>query len=206
MPGVLRVFTAADIPGERLTGLIVADWPLMIAAGETGRSGADVLAGVVAASEAAARAAAGAIRVDYEVLEPLTDVLQAEQQPRPRPRRGQPAGDLRHPPRRRRRRDTRRVGLHRLGRFPHPDDRARLPGDRGRGRPARGGRRAPLFAGAGGLRGPAPGGVAAGPARGKGAGHPGGQRRRLRRQGGHHRAGPCRPVRPAAAASRCACA
>ena len=48
MPGVLRVFTAADIPGERLTGLIVADWPLMIAAGETSRSGADVLAGVVA--------------------------------------------------------------------------------------------------------------------------------------------------------------
>ena len=49
MPGVLRVFTAADIPGERLTGLIVADWPLMVAAGETSRSGADVLAGVVAA-------------------------------------------------------------------------------------------------------------------------------------------------------------
>jgi aldehyde oxidoreductase len=81
MPGVFRVFTAADIPGERLTGLIVADWPLMIAAGETCRSGADVLAGVVASSEAAARAAAGAIRVDYEVLEPLTDVLQAEQSP-----------------------------------------------------------------------------------------------------------------------------
>ncbi len=81
MPGVLRVFTAADIPGERLTGLIVADWPLMIAVGETCRSGADVLAGVVAGSEAQARAAARAIRVDYEVLEPLTDVLQAEQSP-----------------------------------------------------------------------------------------------------------------------------
>ena len=48
MPGVLRVFTAADIPGERLTGLIVVDWPLMLKAGETSRSGADVLAGVVA--------------------------------------------------------------------------------------------------------------------------------------------------------------
>lgn len=81
MPGVLRVFTAADIPGERLTGLIVADWPLMIAAGETCRSGADVLAGVVATSEALARAAVNAIQVDYEVLEPLTDVLQAEQSP-----------------------------------------------------------------------------------------------------------------------------
>jgi len=81
MPGVLRVFTAADIPGERHTGLIVADWPLLVAAGETTRTGADVLAGVVAASEAQARAAAAAIRVEYEVLEPLTDVLQAEASP-----------------------------------------------------------------------------------------------------------------------------
>jgi aldehyde oxidoreductase len=78
MPGVLRVFTAGDIPGNRHSGLIVADWPLMLDVGETSRSGADVLAGVVAASEAAARAAAGAVRVEYEVLEPLTDVRLAE--------------------------------------------------------------------------------------------------------------------------------
>jgi aldehyde oxidoreductase len=81
MSGVLRVLTAADIPGERLTGLIVVDWPLMIAAGETSRSCADVLAGVVATSEAAARAAVRAIHIDYKVLEPLTDVLQAEKSP-----------------------------------------------------------------------------------------------------------------------------
>ena len=81
MPGVLRVFTAADIPGERCTGLIVADWPLMIAEGEETRTGADVLAGVVATSEAAARAAVQAIHVDYEVLEPLIDVLLAEDSP-----------------------------------------------------------------------------------------------------------------------------
>jgi len=81
MPGVIRVFTAADIPGNRITGLIVADWPLMAAAGETSRSGADVLAGVVAESEAVARAAVRAIWVDYEILKPLTDVLQAENSP-----------------------------------------------------------------------------------------------------------------------------
>ncbi len=81
MPGVLRVFTAADIPGQRRTGLVVDDWPLMVAAGETTRSGADVLAGVVAGSEAQARAAAAAIEVDYGVLEPLTDFLQAEGSP-----------------------------------------------------------------------------------------------------------------------------
>ncbi|HEX7501800.1 MAG TPA: molybdopterin cofactor-binding domain-containing protein, partial [Acidobacteriota bacterium] len=81
MPGVLRVFTASDIPGNRYSGLIVADWPLMLDVGETSRSGADVLAGVVAASEAAARAAAGAVRVEYDVLEPLTDVRLAESSP-----------------------------------------------------------------------------------------------------------------------------
>ncbi|MCX6558812.1 MAG: selenium-dependent xanthine dehydrogenase [Candidatus Aminicenantes bacterium] len=81
MPGVLRVFTAADIPGERLTGTIIVDWPLMIAVGEISRTGADVLAGVAAKSEAAARAAVDAIRVSYEVLEPLTDVRLAGDSP-----------------------------------------------------------------------------------------------------------------------------
>jgi aldehyde oxidoreductase len=73
MPGVLRVVTAADVPGERFIGLIRQDWPVMIAEGETTRYIGDVLAGVVATSEAAARAAVEAIRVEYEVLEPLTD-------------------------------------------------------------------------------------------------------------------------------------
>ncbi len=81
MPGVLRVFNAADIPGEPRTGLIVADWPLMIGVGETSRTGADVLAGVVATGETAARAAVAAIQVSYEVLEPLTDILRAEKSP-----------------------------------------------------------------------------------------------------------------------------
>ncbi len=81
MPGVLRVFSVADIPGDRVTGLIVADWPLMLAAGETSRSCADVLAGVVAETEEQARSAAAAIAVEYEVFEPLTDMLEAENSP-----------------------------------------------------------------------------------------------------------------------------
>ena len=81
MPGVRRVFLAADIPGKCHSGLIVADWPLMVAVGETTRTGADVLAGVVAESESQARAAAAAIEVEYEVLEPLTDVLAAGDSP-----------------------------------------------------------------------------------------------------------------------------
>ncbi|NOY78645.1 MAG: selenium-dependent xanthine dehydrogenase [Calditrichaeota bacterium] len=76
--GVLRIFTAKDIPGNRMVGLIVNDWPLMIAEGEVTHYVGDVLAGVVAETDAIARKAAAAIRVDYEVLEPLTDMLKAE--------------------------------------------------------------------------------------------------------------------------------
>ncbi len=76
--GVVRIFTARDIPGERIIGVIHPDWPVMIAEGETTRYIGDVLAGAVAESEVIARAAAEAITVDYEVLEPLTDALTAE--------------------------------------------------------------------------------------------------------------------------------
>jgi len=70
---VVRVLTAADVPGERFTGLIVQDWPLMVAAGEITRYVGDVLALVVAETPAQARAAAAAVEVDALVLPPLTD-------------------------------------------------------------------------------------------------------------------------------------
>ncbi len=73
LPGVLRVFTAQDVPGERYIGLIRHDWPLMIAEGETTHYVGDVLAAVVAESEAIARQAVERIEVEYEVLEPVTD-------------------------------------------------------------------------------------------------------------------------------------
>ena len=77
MPGVVRVFTAEDVPGERHIGLIVNDWPLMAARGETTRYIGDVLAGVVAETEAIAREAVSKIKVDYRVLDPVTDPFQA---------------------------------------------------------------------------------------------------------------------------------
>ncbi len=73
LPGVVRVFTAADVPGERFVGLIRPDWPVMIAEGETTRFVGDVLAAVVAESEAVARRAAALIVIDYEVLTPIVD-------------------------------------------------------------------------------------------------------------------------------------
>ncbi len=79
--GVVRVFTGKDIPGERYAGVIVRDWPVMIVEGETTRYIGDVLAGVVAQTEAIARQAVKLITVDYEIFEPLTDVHAAENSP-----------------------------------------------------------------------------------------------------------------------------
>ncbi|GAB6059048.1 selenium-dependent xanthine dehydrogenase [Desulfonatronum parangueonense] len=77
-PGVRRILTATDIPGERHVGMIVPDWPMYVAEGETTRTVADVLACVVADTMEQARAASAMIEVSYEVLEPLTDPEQAE--------------------------------------------------------------------------------------------------------------------------------
>ena len=77
LDGVLRVFTAEDIPGERHTGLIVPDWPLMVKRGETIRYVGDVLAGVVAETEQIAREAVALIEVEYEILTPVTDPFAA---------------------------------------------------------------------------------------------------------------------------------
>ncbi len=82
-PGVTRVFTAADVPGERYTGLIISDWPLMIAPDEITRYIGDVIAGVVAVDEETARKAAKLVRVEYEVLEPVSDPEKAIRQDSP---------------------------------------------------------------------------------------------------------------------------
>jgi xanthine dehydrogenase molybdopterin-binding subunit B len=76
-PGVHRVFTATDIPGEQYVGLILQDWPVMIGEGETTHFIGDVLAGVVADSDEIARKAVELIQVEYEILKPVTDVFEA---------------------------------------------------------------------------------------------------------------------------------
>ena len=79
LAGVIRVFTAKDVPGARYIGLIRQDWPLMVAVGEETCYVGDVLAGVVAESDAIAREAVALIEVEYEVLEPVTDMHEAMQ-------------------------------------------------------------------------------------------------------------------------------
>ena len=77
MPGVERIFLAADVPGQRAVGLIVPDWPLLVAEGETTRYIGDVIACVAATSRQAARAAADAIEIEYDVMEPVADMFDA---------------------------------------------------------------------------------------------------------------------------------
>jgi len=75
--GVVRVFTAKDIPAASKIGLIYNDWSVMIAENETTHYIGDVLAGVVADTEENARKATRLIEVEYEVYEPITDVFKA---------------------------------------------------------------------------------------------------------------------------------
>lgn len=75
--GVVSIFTAKDIPGNQIVGLIYKDWPMMIAIGETTKYLGDVLAGIVADTAENARKAAKKIIVEYEVLTPVTDPHEA---------------------------------------------------------------------------------------------------------------------------------
>ena len=105
-PGVLRVLTADDIPGDKHIGLIKQDWPLMISVGETTRYVGDVLAVVIAETDEIAREGVALIEVDYEVLEPVTDMHAALQEDSPSVHEGgKRSVAVDHQPRRPRERD-----------------------------------------------------------------------------------------------------
>ncbi len=72
-PGVVAVFTAADVPGELRVGIIERDWPVLVPEGGRTSYAGDVLAVVVADSRLCARAAASLVEVEYHQLEPVTD-------------------------------------------------------------------------------------------------------------------------------------
>jgi len=77
IPGVIRVFTADDIPGERYTGLIFDDWPLMIKNGEITNYIGDVIVAVVATSRDIASKAVESIAIEYDIFKPITDPVKA---------------------------------------------------------------------------------------------------------------------------------
>ena len=75
--GVVAVLTAADLPGAPTHGSAVADWPVLVAEGQTTRGCADLVAVVAARTRAQARAAAALVAIEAEALEPDTDVNHA---------------------------------------------------------------------------------------------------------------------------------
>ena len=77
MPGVVRIITAADVPGFRGIGITDQDFPVFVAEGETTCCVSDYLAMVVADTQFHARQAAANIKVDYDVLEAIVDPFEA---------------------------------------------------------------------------------------------------------------------------------
>jgi selenium-dependent xanthine dehydrogenase len=73
LPGVVRVVTAKDVPGDRWVGQIYKDWPVLVAEGEEVRCVGDILAVVAAETPHIARAAAALVEVAYERLPPVLD-------------------------------------------------------------------------------------------------------------------------------------
>ncbi len=77
VPGVVRVLTAADVPGVLRGGLIHKDWPIFIPIGGRTSYLGDVLAMVVADDRPTARKAAKLIEVTYAVHPPMTNPAEA---------------------------------------------------------------------------------------------------------------------------------
>src|SRR6266404_5166720 len=71
LPGVMKIITAQDVPGEKCVGLIYKDWPVFIGEGEVTHCVGDIIAMVAAVDERTARRAATLVKVDYEVLTPV---------------------------------------------------------------------------------------------------------------------------------------
>jgi len=71
--GVSAVYTANDIPGELMVGIIHKDWPVLIPIGGRTSYVGDILAIVVADTRQHAREAALLVTVGYAPLTPITD-------------------------------------------------------------------------------------------------------------------------------------
>jgi len=85
MPGVHAVLTHADVPGQKTYGLEFADQPVLAA--ERVRYFGEPVALVAAEEPEQARRAAAAVRVGYELLEPVVEMERATEQPPLHPER-----------------------------------------------------------------------------------------------------------------------
>ena len=80
-PGVVAVYTAADIPGAQYVGIIYKDWPVFIGEGQRTSYAGDVLAIVIAETKQQARTAATLVQVEYDVHRPIVDPVAAIDDP-----------------------------------------------------------------------------------------------------------------------------
>ena len=77
LPGVVGVFTAADIPGQNKVGHLKKDWDTMIAVGSITHYLGDAICIVAAESQEILEQAKKLVRVEYEVLEPVRSPREA---------------------------------------------------------------------------------------------------------------------------------
>jgi selenium-dependent xanthine dehydrogenase len=78
IPGVICVLEAKDIPGEHNHGLVISDWPSLVAVGEKVRYIGDAIAIVAAESRQIAEEALDKIIVQFEPLPVVSDPVSAK--------------------------------------------------------------------------------------------------------------------------------
>ncbi|MDO4573086.1 MAG: selenium-dependent xanthine dehydrogenase, partial [Clostridia bacterium] len=71
LPGVIAVYTAADVPGQKKIGHIVKDYDVLIPIGGLTHFLGDALALVVAEDEESLQKAKALVRAEYEPLDPI---------------------------------------------------------------------------------------------------------------------------------------
>lgn len=84
LPGVVGVFTADDIPGDNKVGHLKHDWDTMIAVGDTTHYLGDAVCLVAAETPEILEEAKKLVEVEYEVLEPITDPVEAMKEDSPK--------------------------------------------------------------------------------------------------------------------------
>ncbi len=77
LPGVVAVLTAADVPGENISGLVILDWPVLVGIGQDVRTVGDAVAIVAAETREIATQALDLIEADYEPLPVVSNAVQA---------------------------------------------------------------------------------------------------------------------------------
>ncbi len=83
LPGVVGILRAEDVPVNQV-GHLIQDWDVMIAQGDITRCVGDAIVLVVAEDEATLEKAKKLVKIDYEPLEPVRNIVEAKAADAPR--------------------------------------------------------------------------------------------------------------------------